>query len=93
MNCSEFNVSRMYLLCRLGNNSEIVQSVNRSQIIMRSIDNNDVIEYRPLPLLHTTLNYFCCHTVEVRLLLTESLTLASISYPFSGETKDPGGSW
>lgn len=57
----------------LANSSKIVQSVDKSQHLMRQVDDKDVIEYRPLVFLHTTLNYFCCHTANEKRQIIEIL--------------------
>ena len=49
-------------------------SVKKAQEIITTFEeDHDVIELRPLPFLHTTLNYFCCHTPEVVLCCNQVL--------------------
>ena len=44
----------------------MVNSVRKAQETIEAFEeNHDIIEIRSLLTLHTTLNYFCCHTTEV----------------------------
>ncbi len=44
----------------------MVERVRESQQVIKSYgEGQSIIEIRPLLLLHTTLNYFCCHTAQV----------------------------
>ncbi len=52
----------------------MVGSVREAQDVIRSYgEGQNIIELRPLLFLHTTLNYFCCHTAQVRAQATPSL--------------------
>lgn len=56
----------MHSLSLNSTHSEIADNVQKAQKIIEQFGNgSDIIEMRPLLLLHTTLNYFCCHTPEV----------------------------
>ena len=59
-------VSPPYSLTVLPGGIQMVDSVRQAQHIIKQYEKDgDVIELRFLLTLHTTLNYFCCHTPKV----------------------------
>lgn len=69
---------------------QMVERVREAQEVIQSYGEG-IIEIRPLLFLHTTLNYFCCHTVQVssvRMCLSEWLTTVILLY--AGKGSDSG---
>ena len=65
-NSSQYSISTLSLMLSAGGYPQMYESVKAAQKVIKTYErNHDVIELRPLLLLHTTLNYFCCHTAEV----------------------------
>ena len=71
----------MYSLGLLPGGLDMVRSVREAQRIIKAYEeDHDIIEIRSLLTLHTTLNYFCCHTPEVTVTVCAVRVLYTLQY-------------